>query len=521
MSKSMARLVLCMVALTTAALAATPQTFLTLNSQPGDYVGQGQQYSFNASQGTFLIGTVPNLGEVVMTFHSPDWSQTWQMGFAPPAGHKLNKGMYEGAQSVAVGSPTAPGISASGDGRGCNSTAGRFYVSDIFIDSTGTVQRFAVDFEQHCEGAPPALYGSFRYQSTATAIPRVSIGATAVLKGNAGTSDGNAIVSLSMPSTQTVTVQFNTIDAGALQGQDYVSTAGTVQFQPGVTSQTITIPILGNLLARGNKIFNVKLSLPTGAPLGAAMANVKILDPNVAMSALAVSSQPGDFVGGGANYLYTIGNTSFSPRVNYDNGVDVYMPGPAYWLLSYAAADQATLTAGSYPNAQRFPFQAPGFPGLSISGNARGCNTLSGSFVVNKVVFNAGLVKQFSADAVQNCEGAAPALFAWMRINMPLQQVSVTNAVVDSGSSTVTFTVTLHPAAKTAVSVNFATVDGTAVAGVDYLSTSQSVNFAAGTTAQTVTVPLLRSPGAGTTFYGQLSTPSGAPIWIGQGSATF
>ncbi len=84
-------------------------------------------------------------------------------------------------------------------------------MSDIAISSGGVVERLAVDFEQHCEGATPALYGSIRYNSTSPANPRISVAKTDMLKGDVGTNGGTAIVSLSMPSTQTVTVQFQTV----------------------------------------------------------------------------------------------------------------------------------------------------------------------------------------------------------------------------------------------------------------------------------------------------------------------
>ncbi len=64
------------------------------------------------------------------------------------------------------------------------------------------------------------------------------------------------------------------------------------------------------------------------------------------------------------------------------------------------------------------------------------------------------------------------------------------------------------------------TMDGTAVSGVDYAGLSQQVTFSPGETEKTVVVPLL-SPIAGNKFYGQLSSPSGAPLWISQGSAIF
>ncbi len=65
----------------------------------------------------------------------------------------------------------------------------------------------------------------------------------------------------------------------------------------------------------------------------------------------------------------------------------------------------------------------------------------------------------------------------------------MTNAVI-SGSSAV-FTVTLSPSNATSLSVDFATADGTAVAGKDYVYTSQAVTFSPGMTDKQLTVPLL------------------------------
>jgi hypothetical protein len=106
-----------------------------------------------------------------------------------------------------------------------------------------------------------------------------------------------------------------------------------------------------------------------------------------------------------------------------------------------------------------------------------------------------------------------------VRYRTKLQQFSVTDAVI-SGSSAV-FTVTLSPSNATSLSVNFATADGTAVAGTDYVSTSRTVTFSPGMTEQTVTVPLLNPGATSKMFYGKLSAPIGAAVWIGRGSATF
>jgi len=51
--------------------------------------------------------------------------------------------------------------------------------------------------------------------------------------------------------------------------------------------------------------------------------------------------------------------------------------------------------------------------------------------------------------------------------------------------------VTLNPASDSTVLVSFATADGTALAGGDYIASSQMVTFLPGETEHKVTVPLI------------------------------
>ena len=70
--------------------------------------------------------------------------------------------------------------------------------------------------------------------------------------------------------------------------------------------------------------------------------------------------------------------------------------------------------------------------------------------------------------------------------------LSVADASVDEGSGAeLAFAVTLGHAAGRAVSVDYATSDGTATAGSDYTATSGTLTFAAGETSKTVSVPVL------------------------------
>ncbi len=97
----------------------------------------------------------------------------------------------------------------------------------------------------------------------------------------------------------------------------------------------------------------------------------------------------------------------------------------------------------------------------------------------------------------------------------------------DNGSTTpntvnATFTVKLSAASSSAVTVDYATVDGTAKAGSDYTATSGKLTFAAGETAKTVTVKVLSdSVTEGNETFGlKISNPTAATIADATGTGT-
>ena len=71
-----------------------------------------------------------------------------------------------------------------------------------------------------------------------------------------------------------------------------------------------------------------------------------------------------------------------------------------------------------------------------------------------------------------------------------IQFNAATYAVAENGG-TATVIVERASDTNTVVSVDYATVDGTATAGLDYTSAKGTLNFAAGETNQTFTVPIL------------------------------
>jgi hypothetical protein len=193
----------------------------------------------------------------------------------------------------------------------------------------------------------------------------------------------NFTVTLSPSSSQSVTVNFATQNVTAVAGVDYVAASGTLMFNPGDTTKTITVEVIGSGDIN-TKVFDVNLSNAVGAPIvrGTGM---------------------GTILGRGAS--------------------------------------------------------------LSIA----------------------------------DVTGARPA----------------------SGSVPFNFTVTLGQPLPAAVTVNFATQNNTAIAGVDYVATSGTLTFMPGETSKTIPVQVLGSTNPNTTtFFVNLSSPTNATILKGQGVGT-
>jgi hypothetical protein len=75
--------------------------------------------------------------------------------------------------------------------------------------------------------------------------------------------------------------------------------------------------------------------------------------------------------------------------------------------------------------------------------------------------------------------------------NDPEPNLSIGDITVNEGDGTATFTVTLDAASSKDIQVNFATQDGEAIAGEDYIATTGTLTFAPGETQQTFTVDII------------------------------
>jgi len=118
--------------------------------------------------------------------------------------------------------------------------------------------------------------------------------------------------------------------------------------------------------------------------------------------------------------------------------------------------------------------------------------------------------------------GAATGTATLLNDDATVVSVSSVQQVEGNSTNTLTFTITLSNPSAFPVTVNFATADGTALAGSDYVATYGTLTFAPGETSQTVTVTILgdATVESDETFTLVLSDASGATIGAATGTAT-
>jgi hypothetical protein len=129
------------------------------------------------------------------------------------------------------------------------------------------------------------------------------------------------------------------------------------------------------------------------------------------VSYLRAVSSKGDFIGQGKTYSYP--GEALTVRRN-DRGVNITVGGPFGWQISFGAPHGRFLEVGEYRDAKRYPFSGAS-PGIEFTGEGRGCNQISGQFVVWELEFKGNEVSKLAIDFVQRCENTMPPLYGRIR----------------------------------------------------------------------------------------------------------
>ncbi|MES9943253.1 MAG: hypothetical protein ABW104_14865 [Candidatus Thiodiazotropha sp. 6PLUC2] len=143
------------------------ETTITLNSDVGDYIGQGESYAYSDENAVIQYSRNYDNGITVQINNLPDDPYNrWRFDIAAPDNAEIQPGIYENATRFPFQDAADPGLAFSGNGRGCNTLTGWFEVYDVSYDAAGGVESLNVDFEQHCEGGSAALHGTINFNTT-------------------------------------------------------------------------------------------------------------------------------------------------------------------------------------------------------------------------------------------------------------------------------------------------------------------------------------------------------------------
>ncbi|MEU4166063.1 hypothetical protein AB0F46_04135 [Streptomyces sp. NPDC026665] len=132
----------------------------------------------------------------------------------------------------------------------------------------------------------------------------------------------------------------------------------------------------------------------------------------VAVTKYSHTSKPGDYIGQGTTASFTPKTATISTGGSAEYVRFRVSTDSTWWDVELAAPQGEKLRPGVYRNAERAAFRTGRSPGLDVSGDGRGCNTVYGQFSVNQIETDAdGTVTLLDATYTQHCESAtAPAL---------------------------------------------------------------------------------------------------------------
>ena len=329
-------------------------------------------------------------------------------------------------------------------------------------------------------------------------LSSLSIANAAVLDGTSGTTPMTFNVSLSALSNQPVTVGYTTIGNGtAVAGVDYLSTGGTLTFAPGQTTQTIPVTVVGNPAVRPDVNFTLALSNPTFATIARGVAVGTIVDGHQTLS--VGNAAVLDSSSGTTPMTFTVSLSAPSSQP-VTVGYTTVGNGTAVAGIDYLSTG-GTLTFAPGQTTQTIPVTVVGNPAVRPDVNF--------TLALSNPTF-ATIARGVAVGTIVDGH----------------QTLSVGNAAVldsSSGTTPMTFTVSLSAPSSQPVTVGYTTVgNGTAVAGIDYLSAGVTLTFAPGQTTQSFTVQVVGQPALGLekTFTVALSNPTFATIARGEAVGT-
>ena len=280
-----------------------------------------------------------------------------------------------------------------------------------------------------------------------------------------------------------VRVDFTTTNASALASQMFVPTNGTLTFEDLETSKSIFVSILETHQVTGNQTFSLMLLNPTnGATLTQPTnATVTIVDDSIGVSfvspslvlpetagnvSMTVSRQNGTNLFTTVQYATT--NITAQAGVNYvaTSGTITFPPGVSYTNIVVKILHDPQVTGNVQFGVNLFNPSAPARLGPTSSATVVLLDVESG------IRIDSTNLVAITNDDLSVTTNASYGLMKSSGFNLP---ISIVASNINNG----------------ALGVTFATADGTAQAGLDYVTNSGVLALGNGIPSQTVHIQII------------------------------
>lgn len=347
----------------------------------------------------------------------------------------------------------------------------------------------------------------------------LSISDVQIMEGNPGDNNTAVLtVNLSAPTSQKISVSYNTVNGTATGFNDYTGKSGIVTFDPGSTRQEISIPIMGDQIVEPDETFFVQLLPPQNASISSSAGKAKVTitnDDAPTLSITGTSIKEGN--SGTKNAVLTVNLSS---------------PSAQAVTVDYSSLDGSAQSGIDFQPVQNTLYFAPGVVTQQIKIPVYGDTEQEPDESFGVVLTNA------SNAVVSDTQGQANVIISnddtsSISTDIPLVFIPGDRQVplsVAEGATAVTLNVQLSKVATVPVSVGYATADfmpTSAQAGADYKAVSETLTFQPGETMKSISIPIIGDTAVEglERFMVNLNNPRGARFpssteesWSGGGS---
>lgn len=276
-------------------------------------------------------------------------------------------------------------------------------------------------------------------------------------------------VRLDAPSTNTVTVNYSTVNGTALAGaaSDYLAQTGTLNFAPGETIKTVRVAVVDDTTAESTENLQLVLSAPANAILGRATGTATIVDndaaagtPNISVSSVTVDESSG-------LAIFT---------------VSLDKPATGLVTVNYGTSDGSAKAGADYTSLNGSLGFAPGETAKTVMVPIIKDTVTEQNESLNLVLSDPAGGTLTTSTGTATIKGD---------VDNTAPVVSIGNIVLTEATDFAIFTITLDKPVSTPVTFDYTTVNGTAMAGSDFVATAGSSSIPAGATSVTIKVPII------------------------------